>query len=687
MAIPKYDNKEHVGEDYLNEAKRKMLNKFKFSLQDIAPEGEEKIPILSQTGQVYENEEINKIATEINNLLKKNSEYVSDLETYIIPYEKSKKPEIELKLAEKKKQLDKDLKPFEISEETNKLLYVNALFNMIKLAKERLKTLSAQQIKLEEDILNYNTQKQDIEEGIAEFTRELQKIINKKENPILKYDQFVDKEYTDDEIDKRLEYLQQQLNEYKTLTTNKDITNKIAKKKEEYDLMNEQLLENTDKLETLNIQLEAIKRTGAPMPLLLEGRIKEAEGKIKEAEDKIPKLDIEIEELIKQEKKNIENTDDYYSPNEIKLEEVYLTTLKRLNPFIQGLKNIQQMEKIIQEYKDKGAPPEEIQKMEEELQNVIDYMQKNEEAVFPGLPDGLKTAMIELNKYKQFILRNQEKKKKKLGKTGIYTPEELKKIKFFENNIRTLNKELQKIRNILFGLENKLKVINDAMDINNQTIEYVLSEAKKEFGVQTEEDLLKIEDGYKKVLGTIAITIIKIQNKYFVDKKKLEEDIINERSVFTVSHTKIDKDHLYEFDKLLKKIINNFKVINDEFNSIIGNSNYLNSSIFDDLLSSYTTFKSNYKSLYDKLYNKKGALKLLESQLPGTTKDPSRMRFSDLTDNIKKLFELLNIFDSSFNKMQSNYNPQRTTIKENLKDVRGFGYFVNRNNYLPPKFL
>jgi hypothetical protein len=714
MSLPKYTNND-LGEEDLNKAKKKILNKFKISLKDIAPDGVIPEISLNETADVFSNDKTDTATNNLIDLIKKNSEYIVGLETYVIPYEKSKKPELEIKLANRKKELDKDLKKFESSPEVDKLLYINALFNMIKLSKERLNALLPQEKKLEEEILKYTTQKQDIEEGIDEFTTKLQAITTKKVNPILKYEPFIDKEYTDDEIDKRLQYLQQQLNDYKRLTTNTNFTYRLDVKRKEYETLNDELLKHTarlnteiQQLETLNneneyiealnqenIELNAadaikfpLKQTPLkPIPMLLKGSIKQKEKTIKELQAKLEILDIEIENLVKQESKDVKDTDEYYKPNEIKLEETYLHALKRLNPFVQGFNNIQQMEKIIQEYKDKNASPEEIAKMEEELQNIITYMKQNEAAVFPGLTDGLKTAMIELNKYKETIFKNIARKNKKFGKTGFNTPEETKKIKFFENTLRIYYKEIEKIKNMLITLENKLKVVKDTIDVNKQTIEYVLEEGKKEFGAQNEDDLLKLEDGYRKVLGAVAITIIKIQNKYFQDKKKLEEDIINERSVFTVAHTKIDKDHIYEFDKLLKKVINNFKVINDEFNNIIANSNYLNSSIYDDLISSYKIFKSNYKSLYDKLYNKSGNLKLLEGQQPGTIKDPSRGRFEDMKDNIKKLFELLNIFDSNINSLSLNYNPQRTTIKQNLRGIKGAGYFINTKHYLSPKFL
>ena len=155
---------------------------------------------------------------------------------------------------------------------------------------------------------------------------------------------------------------------------------------------------------------------------------------------------------------------------------------------------------------------------------------------------------------------------------------------------------------------------------------------------------------YKKYLGDLEI-----------ENAKLNINL----SVFNATKVKIDTDSLIDFDKNINKIINNFKILNDEFKTVIENSSTISEPKYNKLIKTYDRFKIDCLLIKQKI-----------KQLPGDKLSLSgsqgqlKIQFADIENNVKSLFDLLNQFDIKINELKQKYNVTRPII--------GSGRFNNR---------
>jgi hypothetical protein len=264
-----------------------------------------------------------------------------------------------------------------------------------------------------------------------------------------------------------------------------------------------------------------------------------------------------------------------------------------------------------------------------------------------------------------------------------------------------LIKELTRLTDFL---NNKLKVnLADRTQERNNMIDHInlliaklneikyeesIKDIEKMFGTSDIPGLKKIKDDIIKKLGSIG----KLSEEYFRKKNKILEAIIFDSSIKGVKQTKVDTESQLDFDKLIQKILFNYDEINKDLINMKGTISTITQSNFDKLISASKTLKLQIKNLGLVIYNTDGTFKITPITVGG------KIRFKDITDNIKNVVNKHLEFEEIVVDLSNNYNPTRTqpeaigTYTPATRAIKGgargrTGYvFADLINHMPNRF-
>lgn len=243
-----------------------------------------------------------------------------------------------------------------------------------------------------------------------------------------------------------------------------------------------------------------------------------------------------------------------------------------------------------------------------------------------------------------------------------------------DNNLQPLddtkrNELIVKLQSQLPGLQDSIKEKQTEYDDFKLNIDQFDNDLKikmnttllninSSFG-STDPDVL--QDEATRIEDITGITF-NTEYQQYQDDLQIETEKLNiNLSVFNAVKVKIDTDSLLDFDKTINKIIFNFKTINDEFKTVIDNASSISQLKYDKLIKTYDRFKIDALIIKKKIKELPGD-KLSLSGSQGQLK----IQFSDIENNVKSLFELLNNFDIQIDEFKNKYNPTRPVPKINI---------------------
>lgn len=294
-------------------------------------------------------------------------------------------------------------------------------------------------------------------------------------------------------------------------------------------------------------------------------------------------------------------------------------------------------------------------------------------STFKGIVTGLQTLKSDIDNTERKI---EEMLMEPLDKTPL--TRELTRLTEFLNNKLKINLA-DKIQERI----NMIDHINLLMDkLDEIKYEESINDIKKMFGSSDVPELKKMKDNIIKKLGTIG----KLSEEYFKKKNKILEDIIFDETIKGVKQTKVDTESILDFDKLIQKILFNYDEINKDLINMKGTISTINQSNFDKLISAAKTLKLQIKNLGLVIYNSDGTFKIT----PITT--GGKIRFKDITDNIKNVVNKHLEFEEIVVDLSNNYNPTRTQPEaakggSNTRSNGRSGYiFADLINHLPNRF-
>jgi len=253
-----------------------------------------------------------------------------------------------------------------------------------------------------------------------------------------------------------------------------------------------------------------------------------------------------------------------------------------------------------------------------------------------------------------------------------------------ERITKLLNDRIEKLEKINVEILDSEELIKNTMEqitkindnIDKLEIDKTSETLNKIFKTSNIDELEQIKFAILKNMGDIG----KLTDIYFKKKNKLLEDILVDKSIFTVKQTKVDTESILDFDKLIQKIIFNFDEINKDLQDITPLISTINKSTFDKLITSSKSLKIQMDKLYFILFNTDGTPKIT------SLKTATKMRFQDILENIKSIFDKMDILEQTIISLYNVYNPSRTQPEAARGGGRNEYIFNDLLNNLPSRF-
>lgn len=246
----------------------------------------------------------------------------------------------------------------------------------------------------------------------------------------------------------------------------------------------------------------------------------------------------------------------------------------------------------------------------------------------------------------------------------------------YKKDLGRKNEEL-KNENII-KLQEDIDILNNTLGIKQLQSDYnhykpLFDKFEQELQIQKTQTLNNINttlgSSDPNILRQEALKIendtnITFQTEYkaFIDDTDIEKQKLNvNTSIANTISVKINNSSFIDFDKNITKIIFNFKIINDEFKTIITNFSNISLLKYDQLIKTYDRFKISCLLIKQKIKELPSGNLTLEN-----VKGKDLSEFTPVKDNVKLLFNLLNEFDNQINQLKNKYNPTRAVPKVNI---------------------